>query len=71
MTDAIVEGIPVPTGHWIGGQRVGGADAFEDISPIDEQVIAGVARGGPAEVDAEVARGGRVTEAAPTGSIGP
>lgn len=54
MTDAIVEGIPVPTGHWIGGQRVGGTDAFEDVSPIDEQVIAEVARGGPAEVDAAV-----------------
>jgi aminomuconate-semialdehyde/2-hydroxymuconate-6-semialdehyde dehydrogenase len=54
VTDAIVEGIPVPTEHWIGGERVGSADAFADVSPIDEQVIAEVARGGPDEVDRAV-----------------
>ncbi len=54
MTDAIVEGIRVPTDHWIGGERVGSSEAFEDVSPIDEQVIAEVARGGAAEVDAAV-----------------
>lgn len=54
MTDAIVEGIPVPTEHWIAGERVGSTTSFEDVSPIDERVIAEVARGGPAEVDAAV-----------------
>ena len=46
---AQVEGIEVATGHWIGGQRVGSSATFEDRSPIDESVIAEVARGGKAE----------------------
>ncbi|MFM8943830.1 MAG: aldehyde dehydrogenase family protein [Actinomycetota bacterium] len=45
----------VATGHWIGGQRVAGSATFADRSPIDEAVIAEVARGGAAEVDAAVA----------------
>ena len=52
---AQVEGIEVATGHWIGGQRVGSSATFEDRSPIDESVIAEVARGGKAEIDAAVA----------------
>ncbi|HEU4527348.1 MAG TPA: aldehyde dehydrogenase [Actinomycetota bacterium] len=49
-----IEGIDVATDHWIGGQRVGSLEAFEDVSPIDERTIAEVARGGPTEVDAAV-----------------
>jgi 5-carboxymethyl-2-hydroxymuconic-semialdehyde dehydrogenase len=52
-----VAGVSVDTRHWIGGRRVGSADTFTDLSPIDEQPIAEIARGGAAEVDAAVAAG--------------
>jgi len=51
---ALVEGVEVSTEHWIGGERVGSADAFTDVSPIDETTIAEVARGGPEEADRAV-----------------
>ncbi len=51
----VVEGVEVSTGHLIGGERVGSADTFADVSPIDETTIARVARGGAADVDAAVA----------------
>jgi aminomuconate-semialdehyde/2-hydroxymuconate-6-semialdehyde dehydrogenase len=54
MTTAVVAGVQVDTRHWIGGERIASASTFEDISPIDESVIARVARGGAAEVDAAV-----------------
>jgi aminomuconate-semialdehyde/2-hydroxymuconate-6-semialdehyde dehydrogenase len=54
MSTAHVAGVDVDTRHWIGGERVGSAETFTDISPIDETTIADVARGGPAEVDAAV-----------------
>jgi aminomuconate-semialdehyde/2-hydroxymuconate-6-semialdehyde dehydrogenase len=50
-----VENVEVDTRHWIGGRRVRSADTFADASPIDEQVIAQVARGGQVEVDTAVA----------------
>jgi len=50
-----IEGVEVSTGHWIGGERVGSASAFTDISPIDERPVAEVARGGPDEAAAAVA----------------
>jgi aminomuconate-semialdehyde/2-hydroxymuconate-6-semialdehyde dehydrogenase len=50
-----VEGVEVSTGHWIGGERVGSASTFSDVSPIDEAPIADVARGGALEVDSAVA----------------
>ena len=52
---ADVEDVSVDTRHWIGGQRVASASTFDDISPIDEQVIAKVHAGGQQEVDAAVA----------------
>lgn len=52
---ALVEGVSVDTRHWIGGQRVASANTFDDISPIDQAVIARVSAGGAAEVDAAVA----------------
>ena len=55
MSTATVEGVPVDTRHWIGGRRVGSEATFTDISPIDEEPIAQVAAGGPAEIDAAVA----------------
>ena len=54
MSTAVVSGVEVDTRHWIGGQRVGSAATFADISPIDESELAKVARGGAAEVDAAV-----------------
>jgi len=52
-----VEGVPVPTGHYIDGRRVDSGDTFEVRSPIDWDgwKLADVARGGAAEVDAAVA----------------
>jgi aminomuconate-semialdehyde/2-hydroxymuconate-6-semialdehyde dehydrogenase len=55
MTSANVAGVDVDTRHWIGGQRVASAQTFDDVSPLDGQVIATVSRGGQAEVDAAVA----------------
>jgi aminomuconate-semialdehyde/2-hydroxymuconate-6-semialdehyde dehydrogenase len=49
-----VEGVEVSTDHWIGGQRVGSGATFTDISPIDEEPIAEVARGGVDEANAAV-----------------
>jgi aminomuconate-semialdehyde/2-hydroxymuconate-6-semialdehyde dehydrogenase len=61
MTDAHaahaarVAGVDVDTRHWIDGARVASGDTFDDVSPLDGQVIAQVSRGGQAEVDAAVA----------------
>ena len=57
-----VAGVSVSTEHFIAGERVGSAETFTDLSPIDEQPIAEVARGGEREADAAVAA---ATEAAP------
>lgn len=51
----IVAGVPVDTRHFIGGRRVASADTFDDVSPIDGEVLGPIARGGPAEADAAVA----------------
>jgi aminomuconate-semialdehyde/2-hydroxymuconate-6-semialdehyde dehydrogenase len=52
---ATIEGVEVSTEHWIGGRRIGSGDTFDDISPIDGDPIARVARGGAREADAAVA----------------
>ncbi len=49
-----MEGVEVSTEHWIGGVRVPSARTFEDVSPIDERVIARVASGGSSEAEAAV-----------------
>ncbi|MEZ5095577.1 MAG: aldehyde dehydrogenase family protein [Nocardioides sp.] len=51
----LVEGVEVDVRHWIGGARVTSAVTFEDLSPIDETVIAHVHRGTAEEVDRAVA----------------
>ena len=51
----VIEGVEVSTDHWIGGNRVASPDTFTDVSPIDEQPIADVARGGAHEAAAAVA----------------
>ncbi|MDI2132742.1 aldehyde dehydrogenase [Yinghuangia seranimata] len=55
MTEATVAGVAVDTRHWIGGVRVGSAETFADVSPVDGAVIAQVARGGVVEARAAVA----------------
>jgi 5-carboxymethyl-2-hydroxymuconic-semialdehyde dehydrogenase len=50
VSTALVAGVAVDTRHWIAGRRVGSPGTFTDISPIDEQPIAEVARGGEPEV---------------------
>jgi aminomuconate-semialdehyde/2-hydroxymuconate-6-semialdehyde dehydrogenase len=51
-----VEGVPVPTAHYIDGEWVESAGTFEVRSPIDwDRKLADVSAGGRAEVDAAVA----------------
>src|SRR5919201_736105 len=50
-----VAGIDVSPDHYIGGRRVASAERFEDRSPVDGSLLAEVARGGSAEVEAAVA----------------
>ncbi|MEP6851581.1 MAG: aldehyde dehydrogenase [bacterium] len=52
---ARVAGVDVDTRHWIGGRRVGSSEAFDDISPIDQSVIARISRGGVDEAEQAVA----------------
>jgi len=58
MSTATVAGVEVDTRHWIAGRRVASGATFADLSPIDEQMLAEVARGGQAEVDAAVGAAG-------------
>lgn len=54
-----VEGVEIDTRHWIGGRRVGSGATFDDVSPLDEAVIAAVARGGAEEAAAAVCAAAR------------
>jgi len=44
-----VAGVAVSTEHWIGGERVASNGTFTDISPINGQPLAEIARGGAQE----------------------
>ena len=59
---ATIEGVEVSTEHWIGGRRVGSDDTFPDISPIDGEIIARVARGGAHVRKAALLRGVEVDD---------
>jgi betaine-aldehyde dehydrogenase/5-carboxymethyl-2-hydroxymuconic-semialdehyde dehydrogenase len=50
VTVPVVAGVAVSPDHFIGGRRVTSDDRFEDRSPIDEHVLAEVARGNDREV---------------------
>ena len=55
MTQRIeIAGVDVSPDHWIGGQRVASETTFTDSSPIDEQPLGEIARGGPHEADLAV-----------------
>src|SRR5215469_13261822 len=58
MSDASVAGVAVDTRHWIGGRRVASPATFTDLSPIDEQPLAQIARGSEAEVGQAVRAAG-------------
>ena len=51
---AVVAGVEVCTDHYIGGERVASARRFESISPIDQSVLAEVARADAGDVDRAV-----------------
>ena len=55
MSRVDVEGVAVSTDHFIAGERLTSDESFVDISPIDETVLAEVARGGEPEAAAAVA----------------
>jgi 5-carboxymethyl-2-hydroxymuconic-semialdehyde dehydrogenase len=55
VSTQVVAGVEIDTRHWIGGKRVASAVTFEDVSPLDGQVIAEVSRGGESEAHAAVA----------------
>jgi betaine-aldehyde dehydrogenase/5-carboxymethyl-2-hydroxymuconic-semialdehyde dehydrogenase len=57
-----VAGVSVSPDHYIGGERVPSGRSFVDLSPMDEQPLAEIARGGAPEADAAVAA---ATSAAP------
>jgi aminomuconate-semialdehyde/2-hydroxymuconate-6-semialdehyde dehydrogenase len=57
-----VEGVEVSPDHWIGGQRVGSSEAFADVSPIDEEIIAEVASADAREASAAVEAAGSAFE---------
>jgi acyl-CoA reductase-like NAD-dependent aldehyde dehydrogenase len=46
--------LDVPTGHYIGGERVSSSRRFDTINPYTQEVIADVARAGEEEVDLAV-----------------
>jgi 5-carboxymethyl-2-hydroxymuconic-semialdehyde dehydrogenase len=59
---AVIEGVEVSTEHWIGGERAGSPSTFTDISPIDETVLAEVARGTGEDADRAVGAARSATE---------
>ena len=55
MSVVEVAGVEVSTEHFIGGERVASGETFVDLSPIDAEPIAEVARGGEREAGLAVA----------------
>ena len=68
MNTITVANVEVSADHWIGGERVSSSATFDDVSPIDEQLIGQVARGGPAEASAAI---GAATDAFPAWAATP
>jgi betaine-aldehyde dehydrogenase/5-carboxymethyl-2-hydroxymuconic-semialdehyde dehydrogenase len=62
VSSIAIAGIEVSTEHFIGGERVGSEATFVDLSPLDAQPLAEVARGGEREAGLAVAA---ATEAFP------
>lgn len=63
MSLAEVAGVPVSTEHYIDGARVGSDASFTDISPITQEPLAEVARGGEREARLAVEAAGRASPA--------
>jgi aminomuconate-semialdehyde/2-hydroxymuconate-6-semialdehyde dehydrogenase len=68
MNTISVANVEVSVDHWIGGERVSSSATFDDVSPIDGQLIGQVARGGPAEASAAI---GAATDAFPAWAATP
>jgi aminomuconate-semialdehyde/2-hydroxymuconate-6-semialdehyde dehydrogenase len=51
----VIEGVDVSADHWIAGERVASTERFDDVSPMDETVIARIGRGDRDHVDGAVA----------------
>ncbi len=49
-----VAGIAVSTDHFIGGERVTSSERFDDLSPIDQRVLAEVSRASADDIDRAV-----------------
>jgi betaine-aldehyde dehydrogenase/5-carboxymethyl-2-hydroxymuconic-semialdehyde dehydrogenase len=49
-----IAGVAVSPDHFIDGERIGSSRRFDDISPIDQRLLAEVARAGEEEVDLAV-----------------
>jgi acyl-CoA reductase-like NAD-dependent aldehyde dehydrogenase len=62
MSRETVAGVEVSTEHFVGGERLGSDATFTDLSPIDAEPLAEVARGGEREAELAVAA---ATEAFP------
>jgi 5-carboxymethyl-2-hydroxymuconic-semialdehyde dehydrogenase len=55
VTDTVaLAGLTVDTRHFIGGQRVGSSETFDDFSPIDGALLAKISKGGQREADLAV-----------------
>lgn len=54
MSRVAVAGVDVSTEHFIGGERVGSVSTFVDLSPMDAQPIAEIARGSEREASLAV-----------------
>lgn len=50
-----IAGVPVNTGHFIGGEWCGSEDSYATVSPIDGRVLCNVANGGVKEAEKAVA----------------
>jgi betaine-aldehyde dehydrogenase/5-carboxymethyl-2-hydroxymuconic-semialdehyde dehydrogenase len=59
MSRVDVAGVAVSTEHYIGGERIRSGTTFTDISPITQEPIAEVARGGEREAGMAVAAAGQ------------
>jgi acyl-CoA reductase-like NAD-dependent aldehyde dehydrogenase len=69
VSSVTIAGVEVSTEHFIGGERVGSEATFVDLSPLDAQPLAEVARGGEREAGLAVAA---ATEAFPAwAALGP
>lgn len=54
MSQVTLHGVTIDTRHYIGGKRVASDSTYDNFSPIDNQPLGAIHRGGAAEVDQAV-----------------